>query len=380
MSNQFLECSKIEKDLLSSDKISNDDVFSSSTTLVTKKDLEAPERKSNYAPHELVAQGSRLAPKVSEFVEGQRRIGGTAHAEKLVLELNAASQINRGPPGAFASSRLHLDMLLGRDESYSFGDYLGGYDKEQKCTGSHRVTVAAEYGSHEPITQHALVSNQNIPKPNPLHTTFKNHNFPANFLNETNVLDYFCNPDNIFYDMKSCNQVIRMQQIGRPLEECLQSMAGEQYVLHFARPPLFVICKQQRNLGINQNIVTPLAYYYIINGTVYQAPDAFSLVQSRLLGAVAPLGQAFEQMLKFSRFNVAKGYSWEFDKKPAPEGDEENDDEEDEALLRGGTSKKKADSDEAAHIAARSSTFQEQRTTNILQVRTGDTVGRRGVR
>ncbi|KAF8384186.1 hypothetical protein PRIPAC_73328, partial [Pristionchus pacificus] len=130
MSNQFLECSKIEKDLLSSDKISNDDVFSSSTTLVTKKDLEAPERKSNYAPHELVAQGSRLAPKVSEFVEGQRRIGGTAHAEKLVLELNAASQINRGPPGAFASSRLHLDMLLGRDESYSFGDYLGGYDKE----------------------------------------------------------------------------------------------------------------------------------------------------------------------------------------------------------------------------------------------------------
>ncbi|KAF8381769.1 mdt-6 [Pristionchus pacificus] len=213
-----------------------------------------------------------------------------------------------------------------------------------------------------------LPSMQNIPKPNPLHTTFKNHNFPANFLNETNVLDYFCNPDNIFYDMKSCNQVIRMQQIGRPLEECLQSMAGEQYVLHFARPPLFVICKQQRNLGINQNIVTPLAYYYIINGTVYQAPDAFSLVQSRLLGAVAPLGQAFEQMLKFSRFNVAKGYSWEFDKKPAPEGDEENDDEEDEALLRGGTSKKKADSDEAAHIAARSSTFQEQRTTNILQL------------
>ncbi|GMT09022.1 hypothetical protein PFISCL1PPCAC_319, partial [Pristionchus fissidentatus] len=127
----FLECSKIEKDLLTSDqKIPTTDVFSSSRTVVTKLDLEAPNRKSNFAPHELVAQGSRIAPKVSDFIEGHRRIGGTAHAEKLVLELNAASQINRGPPGAFPSSRLHLDMLLGRDESYSFGDYLGGYDKE----------------------------------------------------------------------------------------------------------------------------------------------------------------------------------------------------------------------------------------------------------
>ncbi|GMS78414.1 hypothetical protein PENTCL1PPCAC_589, partial [Pristionchus entomophagus] len=128
--SEFLKCSKIEKDLLTSDRIPTDDVFTSSNSVVTKKDLEAPERKSNYAPHELVAQGSRIVPKVSDFVEGQRRIGGTAHAEKLVLELNAASQINRGPPGAFQSSRLHLDMLLGRDESYSFGDYLGGYDKE----------------------------------------------------------------------------------------------------------------------------------------------------------------------------------------------------------------------------------------------------------
>ncbi|GMR56581.1 hypothetical protein PMAYCL1PPCAC_26776, partial [Pristionchus mayeri] len=128
--NPILECSKVEKDLLATGKIPNDDVFSSSTTVVTKKDLEAPERKSNYAPHELVAQGSRIAPKVADFIEGQRRLGGTAHAEKLVLELNAASQINRGPPGAFQSSRLHLDMLLGKDESYSFADYLGGYDRE----------------------------------------------------------------------------------------------------------------------------------------------------------------------------------------------------------------------------------------------------------
>ncbi|GMR56582.1 hypothetical protein PMAYCL1PPCAC_26777 [Pristionchus mayeri] len=210
-----------------------------------------------------------------------------------------------------------------------------------------------------------------VPKPNPLHTTFKNPNFPANFINESNVLDYFCNPDNIFYDMKSCNQIIRMQQIiDRPLEECLQSMAGDQYVVHFARPPLFVIMKQHRQLSQGQNNIVPLAYYYIINGTVYQAPDAFSLVQSRLLGAVAPLGQAFDLMLNFSRFNVAKGYTWEFDKKPAKEGDEEEEEEEEEtAALNGqGTSSKKKTDDETAHTVARSSAFQEQRTTNIMQL------------
>ncbi|GMS78415.1 hypothetical protein PENTCL1PPCAC_590 [Pristionchus entomophagus] len=207
-----------------------------------------------------------------------------------------------------------------------------------------------------------------VPKPNPLHTTFKNPNFPANFINEHNVLEYFCNQDNIFYDMKSCNQVIAMQRIDRPLEECLQSMAGEQYVLHSSRPPLFVIMKQMRTIAQNRNFVTPLAYYYVINGTVYQAPDAYSLIQSRLLGAVAPLGQAFEQMLKFSRFNVAKGYSWEFDSKPAGEGEEEGGDE-DETQGGGGpsTSKKKTD-DEGAYAVERSSAFQEQRTTNIMQL------------
>ena len=77
----------------------------------------------------------------------------------ICSDLHSASQINRGPPGVFPvrasfdfhlkitmnfayefqklnlkvnncklkiqSSRLHMDMLLGRDETVSFGDYLG---------------------------------------------------------------------------------------------------------------------------------------------------------------------------------------------------------------------------------------------------------------
>lgn len=75
--------------------------------------------------------------------------------------------------------------------------------------------------------------------------------------------------------------------------------------------------------------VTPLAYYYIINGVVYQSPDALTFIQSRLLGSVEPLKKAFDEVVKYSRFflfcfphlsyvlryNVAKGYNWEFKNK-----------------------------------------------------------------
>ena len=92
-------------------------------------------------------------------------------------------------------------------------------------------------------------------------------------------------------------------------------MKGIQYVLWSAQPPLFVICKQSRiseKTGLFSGIsiylfncigsVTPLAYYYIINGTVYQCPDILTYVQSRLVGAIEPLKKAFDQSLSFSRY------------------------------------------------------------------------------
>src|SRR4051812_34253826 len=46
-------------------------------------------------------------------------------------ELNTSSKISRGPPDFSPSSRLHLDMLLNRDEKISFGDYLNIDAKER---------------------------------------------------------------------------------------------------------------------------------------------------------------------------------------------------------------------------------------------------------
>uniref|UniRef100_A0A1I7XPP5 Mediator of RNA polymerase II transcription subunit 6 n=1 Tax=Heterorhabditis bacteriophora TaxID=37862 RepID=A0A1I7XPP5_HETBA len=128
-------------------------------------------------------------------------------------------------------------------------------------------------------------------------------------------------------------------------EQLLITMTGIQYVLWSAQPPLYVICKHRRNSSQN---VTPLAYYYVINGTVYQAPDLHTFVQSRLLGAVEPLKSAFDQVIQFSRYNVAKGYYWEFKEKPATNEDETQTEEE-------------------KPLQARSSHFQKTRTHMLMQ-------------
>lgn len=58
-------------------------------------------------------------------------------------------------------------------------------------------------------------------------------------------------------------------------------MTGSEYILlHVQGPILYVIRKQYR---ISPSDVTPLADYYIIAGTVYQAPDLASVFNSRLV-------------------------------------------------------------------------------------------------
>lgn len=49
-------------------------------------------------------------------------------------------------------------------------------------------------------------------------------------------------------------------------------------------------------------LVTPLAYYYIVNGTVYQCPDIYTYIQSKLISIVDPLRQALEQARNFNRY------------------------------------------------------------------------------
>lgn len=101
------------------------------TPTVTRLNLEAPKNVSVAVPHELAGEESRTRNRVVDYVNGQRMLAGTAHAEQLLLELNSAAQINRGPEGIFESSRLHWDMILGRDERIYPSDYLN-FDSKMK--------------------------------------------------------------------------------------------------------------------------------------------------------------------------------------------------------------------------------------------------------
>lgn len=126
-------------------------------------------------------------------------------------------------------------------------------------------------------------------------------------LNPTNVLDYFSERSNPFFDRTCNNEIVKMQRLS--LDQ-LQNMTGLEYVLlHVQEPILYVIRKQHRH---SPTQTTPLADYYIIAGVVYQAPDLASVLNSRLLSAVHHLQSSFEEASSFSRYHPSKGYSWDF--------------------------------------------------------------------
>ena len=72
-----------------------------------------------------------------------------------------------------------------------------------------------------------------------------------------------------------------------------------------------MVRKQER---VNPTQATPIADYYIIAGVVYQAPDLFSLINSRILTTVHHLQSAFDESLGYSRYHPSKGYWFEFNK------------------------------------------------------------------
>lgn len=61
--------------------------------------------------------------------------------------------------------------------------------------------------------------------PNPLHISWQDGRCPANFINATNVLDYFCNHYNPFYDRTCNNENIKMQR-GLPMDLALDRISS----------------------------------------------------------------------------------------------------------------------------------------------------------
>lgn len=126
-------------------------------------------------------------------------------------------------------------------------------------------------------------------------------------LTPSNIMDYFSERSNPFFDRTCNNEIVKMQRLSM---DQLQNMTGVEYILlHVQDPILYVIRKQHRH---SPTQATPLADYYIIAGIVYQAPDLASVLNSRLLSAVHHLQCSFEETMSFSRYHPSKGYWWDF--------------------------------------------------------------------
>lgn len=124
-------------------------------------------------------------------------------------------------------------------------------------------------------------------------------------LNPENILDYFCQKSNPFYDKQCNNEFARMQRMTP--EQMLDLNGFEYKLLHVQEPILYVIRKQERSGPDN---VTPLTDYYILAGIVYQAPDLNSIIQSRVLNSALNLRSALEEFQSLSTFSPANGYIW----------------------------------------------------------------------
>lgn len=145
-----------------------------------------------------------------------------------------------------------------------------------------------------------------IAQENPLWISWHDSNWIP-ILNPANIMEYFSEKSNPFYDRTCNNEILRMQ---RQSLELLGNMTGVEYILlHVQDPILYVIRKQHRYTPAE---ATPLADYYIIAGTVYQAPDLASVFNSRILSTVHHLQSAFEEASSYSRYHPSKGYTWDF--------------------------------------------------------------------
>ena len=189
------------------------------------------------------------------------------------------------------------------------------------------------------------------------------------------VMDYFSDRRNPFYDPQCNNEVLRMQ---RASLDQLVNMTGIEYSLQFVQEPiLYVIRKQQRH---SPTQITPISDYYIVAGTIYQAPDLCSVVNSRLLSSISHLQSAFEEARSYVKYHPNKGYRWDFQqnngvpygaKKIPPPGAATNSNSNSDAENNGKSSKKKKKSKESDLAKDEpSSAFQRHRVDKLLTLLT----------
>ncbi|CAA2995649.1 mediator of RNA polymerase II transcription subunit 6 [Olea europaea var. sylvestris] len=103
------------------------------------------------------------------------------------------------------------------------------------------------------------------------------------------VFDYFALSP--FYDYTCNNEQLRLRSI-HPLDHSqLLKMTGIEYMLtEVTEPHLFVIRKQKRD---SPEKVTPMLTYYVLDGSIYQAPQLCNVFAARVGRALYHISKAF---------------------------------------------------------------------------------------
>uniref|UniRef100_A0A7S0L162 Mediator of RNA polymerase II transcription subunit 6 n=1 Tax=Coccolithus braarudii TaxID=221442 RepID=A0A7S0L162_9EUKA len=128
-------------------------------------------------------------------------------------------------------------------------------------------------------------------------------------LNAGTVLDYFSKSQ--FYDRTCNNELVKMQNGLAPaeVEAAMAQMSGFEYVVHHAHelPPtsestphsLYVILRQQRTIRPSGSpVLTPVRYYYVLDGVTYEVPAVHEVLKERLMHIGWLLDSAFDAIAR----------------------------------------------------------------------------------
>nr|VDD45394.1 unnamed protein product [Brassica oleracea] len=108
-------------------------------------------------------------------------------------------------------------------------------------------------------------------------------------LDRNYVFDYFALSP--FYDITCNNEILRRRSV-HPLDHSqLSKMTGLEYVISDATEPNFFVFRKQKRDGPEK--VTPMLTYYILDGTIYQAPQLCTVFAARVGRAVFNISNAF---------------------------------------------------------------------------------------
>ena len=139
------------------------------------------------------------------------------------------------------------------------------------------------------------------------HVSFRDPVWLSRFpLTEETVIDYFALSQ--FYDRTCNNEVVKMQQLDPSV---MATMTGVEYVLRqdVSRPPrLFILHKQRRQ---TKTLAVALGVYYVLDGTVFMAPDMRAVLTARLRNAAAHVRAALRGIRKRVDFSAHRGVRWE---------------------------------------------------------------------